>query len=748
MGRITLFTSPDTYSVFVKKELDKRGLPFQEINLAAYPSRRIDLESLTSSSAVPQVFFNTRHVGGINETLEELKKWDKCTRYGSLLERYEAQIGKMPDPKDKRLSLPAENDTRRNSFTSDLYLRERAVLELPDGTLTTVLDITEKLQDALPRGEHRYKDTLYLNAFTGKEAVDAFQKHLNLSRKGAVALGRGLQNANVLHHVYPSISNKYDFQDSADEIFRLQCFKSPDVLNSYRIWDEPVLHDEFKLVSDMDRMLTVMELSSMDNEGKFDYLALAESDFLPAFEEATCQLQKIEFKDMEEAEKKAFCINVYRLMMRYAFVKVGSFTSAADKKSFLRQVKFNIGGRLYSLQEWVDGILRCNRKSSAMSRAPFGRLDSRRRKYPLSDLDNRIHFALNVGPAFASTGSLPFSQFTPTNVDEELDIAARIFCDDDSNVSISVETGKVRLGHVFSRYRSDFAKSDKGLLESISANLTGYKALNMRKVMSSRSGKVVFDDMKLGNSAANSPVYDAHAAKTEFKGLIARVTHRFQAPKNPENERSRMITLRELNLLDTLPDERFDRITRKVQEEFEAPVVLVSLMDDERNWMKSSQWVFPGECPKESPREISFCGHAISTCTDDIFMIPNTLEDDRFADNPLVTGPLGVRFYAGFPIRVPSFDGSVPSFDGSEPVTLGTLCIFDVKPRDLSDTQVDKLREYGSLVRKEIVRQGRPGTYVTKAGNSAHHGLQSVTTSRSGVLSNRIKPTLRSLFFV
>ena len=741
MGRITLFTSPDTYSVFVKKELDKRGLPFQEINLASYPSRRGDLESLTSSCAVPQVFFNTRHVGGINDALEELKKWDTCTRYGSLLERYEAQIGKMPDPKDKRLSLPTESDSRRNSFNSDLYLRERSVFELPDGTLTTVLDITEKLQDTLPKGEHRYKDTLYLNAFTGKEAVDAFQKRLNLSRNAAIEFGQGLQNANILDHVYPSISKTYDFQDSADEIYRLQCFKNPDVLNSYRVWDEPVLHNALNLVSDMDQMLTVIELSNMDSEGKFDYVALATSDFLPAFEEAACQLQKIEFKNMEEAEKKAFCINVYRLMMRFAFIKIGLFSSEPDKNSFLRRVKFNIGGRLFSLQEWVDGILRCNRKSTALSRAPFGRLDARRRKYPVQEMDNRIHFALNVGPAFASTGSLPFSQFTPANIDEELDIAARIFCGDNSNVSISLETGKIHLGHVFCKYRSDFAKSDKELLKKILGNLTGYKALNMKKILSAKSWKVIFDDMKLGNNAANSPVYDAHAGKTEFKGLIARVTHRFQAPKNPENERSRMVTLRELNLLDTLPDERFDRITRKVQEEFEAPVVLVSLMDDDRNWFKSSQWAFPGECPKDSPREISFCGHAINTCTEDILLIPNALEDDRFADNPLVTGPLGVRFYAGFPIRVPSFDGTAP-------VSLGTLCVFDVKPRDLTDTQLDKLREYGSLVRKEILRQGRPGDAGKKLGSSLNQGSVTPTTSRSGVLSNRIKPTLRSLFFV
>jgi len=184
-------------------------------------------------------------------------------------------------------------------------------------------------------------------------------------------------------------------------------------------------------------------------------------------------------------------------------------------------------------------------------------------------------------------------------------------------------------------------------------------------------------------------------------GLLARVVRRFQPPKNPDNERLRLETLRNLNILDTLQEERFDCITRMVQETFYVPMVFISLVDENRQWFKSSQWacgLTPASAPSEADRETSFCGHAINNGHDDILLIPNALDDDRFAENPVVTGPMGVRFYAGYALSVPSVDGISP------PVNIGTLCIVDQKPRDLTDEQLDQLRTYGAMVQREILR--------------------------------------------
>ncbi|HEY0068747.1 MAG TPA: GAF domain-containing protein, partial [Chloroflexia bacterium] len=115
-------------------------------------------------------------------------------------------------------------------------------------------------------------------------------------------------------------------------------------------------------------------------------------------------------------------------------------------------------------------------------------------------------------------------------------------------------------------------------------------------------------------------------------------------------EATRLSALRRLNILDTPPEERFDRITRTATRLFDVPVALVSLVDENRQWFKSCV----GLDMSETPRSMSFCAYAIGR--DDILLIPDALQDPQFADNPLVTGYPHIRFYAGCPVIAP--DGS------------------------------------------------------------------------------------------
>jgi FOG: GAF domain len=150
------------------------------------------------------------------------------------------------------------------------------------------------------------------------------------------------------------------------------------------------------------------------------------------------------------------------------------------------------------------------------------------------------------------------------------------------------------------------------------------------------------------------------------------------------NETARLATLRDLNILDTPTEERFDRITRVTADLFQVPVALISLVDANRQWFKSCV----GVNVRETPREISFCAHAI--LGDEIFYIPDTLSDPRFADNPLVTGEPHIRFYAGCPIA------------GPNALNLGTLCIVDYRPRTLDDHQMQLLRDLGKWAHVEL----------------------------------------------
>ncbi|WP_025128316.1 sensor domain-containing diguanylate cyclase [Pseudomonas sp. PH1b] len=155
-------------------------------------------------------------------------------------------------------------------------------------------------------------------------------------------------------------------------------------------------------------------------------------------------------------------------------------------------------------------------------------------------------------------------------------------------------------------------------------------------------------------------------------------------PSKPNNEALRIQTLRELNVLDTSPEERFDRLTRLAKRLFNVPIALVSLVDGDRQWFKSCV----GLEASETPRDISFCGHAI--LGDQILTVCDAEQDERFHDNPLVVGDPKIRFYAGCPLTVAN---------GSK---LGTLCLIDLKPRNLDDEERALLRDLARMAEQEL----------------------------------------------
>lgn len=158
-------------------------------------------------------------------------------------------------------------------------------------------------------------------------------------------------------------------------------------------------------------------------------------------------------------------------------------------------------------------------------------------------------------------------------------------------------------------------------------------------------------------------------------------------PARPENEVRRLQVLNALQLLDTGPDDRFDRLTRIARRLFDVPIALVSLVDFDRQWFKSCI----GLDATETPRDISFCGHAI--LGDEIFVIPDALADRRFRDNPLVTDAPHIRFYAGCPLKV-SLNAKV-----------GTLCIIDTRPRAFTPDDAGALRDLAAMVEDELAAQ-------------------------------------------
>ena len=152
----------------------------------------------------------------------------------------------------------------------------------------------------------------------------------------------------------------------------------------------------------------------------------------------------------------------------------------------------------------------------------------------------------------------------------------------------------------------------------------------------------------------------------------------------PPNEQERLEALYELRLLDTPQEERFDAVARLAASVFNVPIAFVSLIDRHRQWFKAK--VGFNLC--ESSRDHSFCSHAI--LQDQPLVIPDTTKDERFADNPFVTEPPFLRFYAGDPLKAASG------------ANVGTLCIADQKPREFSENDVELLRQLGAMVEREL----------------------------------------------
>lgn len=156
-----------------------------------------------------------------------------------------------------------------------------------------------------------------------------------------------------------------------------------------------------------------------------------------------------------------------------------------------------------------------------------------------------------------------------------------------------------------------------------------------------------------------------------------------KTPPLPSSETQRLMTLRDLDILDTLPEERFDRITRIARRVFDVPIAVVGLIDAERQWFKSSQ----GIDGTEAPREMTFCAHAIAD--DDLLIVPDATQDDRFRDNPAVVNDPSVRFYAGMPVRSGGY-------------AVGTLCIIDRQPRVFTEDDIATLRDLTAMAEDEL----------------------------------------------
>jgi GAF domain-containing protein len=152
----------------------------------------------------------------------------------------------------------------------------------------------------------------------------------------------------------------------------------------------------------------------------------------------------------------------------------------------------------------------------------------------------------------------------------------------------------------------------------------------------------------------------------------------------PTTDAARVAALEKYAILDTEPEQAFDDLTLLASHVCKTPIALISLVDEDRQWFKSKV----GLSVSETPREIAFCSTAIQQS--DVMIVPDTLLDDRFRNNPLVVSDPRIRFYAGAPLI------------NEEGYALGTLCVVDRAPRELVPEQKEALQALSRLVLAQL----------------------------------------------
>ncbi len=379
--------------------------------------------------------------------------------------------------------------------------------------MVTVPEITNTLNTILPKQTLKHNLTIYKNAFKGTDAVKALMKEYSLQTpEEAVKFGVYLQESKILHHV----ANDQVFGNKK-KFFRLQCYQQPDILNSFRIWTERVDEEPMNLLQRLKKLLGNIESAVTNNKGLADYKNAHKQTLYSTFEEAVCELQGVNMGKMDDKTRLAFGINLYNLMIKYGFMKVGIGSTTLARGAFFSSVKFNVGGDILSFNDLENGVLRGNAVPPYSLFAPFSKTDPRRR-LALDKADCRIHFALNCG----ANSCPPVKNFTASAVDEELRIVAQAFTEQEENVRLLPEKNEIYLNKILSWYGVDFAPSKDLLPEKVVTFLRGEKKQTLQTMIDSgKKISVNFNEYDWSTNASDYVPFDSAVLKVDVMTVKA-----------------------------------------------------------------------------------------------------------------------------------------------------------------------------------------------------------------------------------
>ena len=230
---------------------------------------------LTNKYSVPQVFFNSSHVGGADDVINLLGQWEDDS-----VDRYKTTIECKPDPTDKRLAIytTAHIDLPFNKLVN------HDVMILPNNKIESIFEVTKLLIEILPRSTLYFRAKIYRNSFTGQQFVDAIATRYRITDLAAVEFGNVLRRRQIVYHV---CDDDHKVDDTSDYFFRLQPFHTPDILNSFLIWSDRFHPNPTELIYRLRNILTSIESACGGKDGQVDYIAVEKHHLFFSLEETS-----------------------------------------------------------------------------------------------------------------------------------------------------------------------------------------------------------------------------------------------------------------------------------------------------------------------------------------------------------------------------------------------------------------------------------------------------------------------------
>ncbi|KAG8369244.1 hypothetical protein BUALT_Bualt15G0131400 [Buddleja alternifolia] len=447
-----------------RRYLHRKRLRYVEINIDVYPSRKLELEKIAGSCAVPRVFFNEVLIGG----LSELKSLEEC---GKLGEKIEYVVIETPSYEAPLPPLSGEDDMSSTGTVDELSL------------------IVRKMKDSVSIKDRFYKMRRYTNCFVGSEAVDFLSEDQYLEREEAVEFGRKLANKlffqSINDNIFEDGNQIYRFLD--DDPFVSQCQNIPRGISEVK--PKPISEISARL-----RFLccAILEAYASEDGKHIDYRSIHGSEEFARYLRTVEELQRVELYEMAREEKLSFFINLYNMMSIHGILVWGHPLGPLERRNFFRDFKYVIGGSTYSLSAIYNGILRGNQRPPYNLIKPFGVKD-KRLKVALPHTETLVHFALVSG-----TRSGPALRcYSPGNIDKELMDAACGFLRS-GGLYVDLIANVAYVSKILSWYCVDFGKNEVEVLKHAANYLEPAECRQFLELLSNTQFKVIYQPYDWG----------------------------------------------------------------------------------------------------------------------------------------------------------------------------------------------------------------------------------------------------------